>query len=857
MKHNYILFIGTAIAVLGAVACNKEHFEEPAPAGDVIAFSSFRKQVYTKADIQLFDFAPGTKYTLLAVSAGENRWESGKGFATQPQIGTESSIHTIAYEPTSVFRSGENLDFFGLTYGTETAPELISAPLDGTAPVIEIAEVNDRLPDLMHSNDPEARNRNSAGGTVLLPFEHALSAVNILLSKQDETADEAAAKQLLDVRVTDLTLKNVAESAQMDVVTGAWTWITTGNRTIYHDPEGYAANETAEYLEPQDLLLVPSSDQQISLSISLSGIKSYNASTQQYELINKTLAGGEQVVDGAVTLESPLRRYDQTGADAGPLIFERNHKYTLAVTILRDNVRIVSISPQVYEWVDVNISGQAAVLGQPVTFGGVVWMDRNLGATGFDCENDFLNTMGYYYQFSRNIPYIFNRTVWNSYKNNRNVFMPDVTEGANGRYTYDGSLSTFWTLNTTDLSNVQPVTNGDIRWGGVEKAAKNVFDRHTANKRDNASPRNTYQEGTFGIHTANATEADRHRNALFFTYDENGEKVDTWRTGFRYLSFDPAAQTDKTLYPAINPGDPGGYSFSIGPRNKGNQAWSWSRDDDEPMPNWTAYRDYWGDDNSNPENQPAPKGWKIASHKEIYTILPEVRVTGWVDDKAYFYQAATSHEMTGDPTAAQYVGEYDFQYVAGRIRLPAQGANPGLKNLLHSTSYLPVVYGIKHQGTDQAYLIKIEQRESKEPLFRGSNGKQYYFNYVVISRYPATREDRILTDLNTTDPQEKTVITKTNLQDFDWSHPAAELYFPMQGYLDAGASPSNENGNFRGPFLAEFGLSCIMRVTSWTGANSPGHNHTFYFRNSGVGSNTGSRNALGDPIRLIRDFSAK
>ena len=120
---------------------------------------------------------------------------------------------------------------------------------------------------------------------------------------------------------------------------------------------------------------------------------------------------------------------------------------------------------------------------------------------------------------------------------------------------------------------------------------------------------------------------------------------------------------------------------------------------------------------------------------------------------------------------------------------------------------------------------------------------------MVISRYPATRTDKILTNLNTDDPQRKEEITQTNLQDFDWSHPAAELYFPMQGYIDAG----NE---YRGPFLAEFGLSCIMRVTSWLGASEDGYNQTFYFRNSGVGSNTGSRNALGDPIRLIRDFNA-
>ena len=168
------------------------------------------------------------------------------------------------------------------------------------------------------------------------------------------------------------------------------------------------------------------------------------------------------VQDGVATIEVPLRDYDaQTGADAGPLDFERNHKYTLAVSVLRDDVRIVAVSPQVYEWQSVDISSQAAVLGQPVTFGGVVWMDRNLGATDYDCENNFLSTMGYYYQFGRNIPFIFDRNVWNAYKDNRRVFMPDATKGDNDTWTYDGSLSTFWARDTRDLNNVTPVEESD------------------------------------------------------------------------------------------------------------------------------------------------------------------------------------------------------------------------------------------------------------------------------------------------------------------------------------------------------------------------------------------------------------
>ena len=45
-------------------------------------------------------------------------------------------------------------------------------------------------------------------------------------------------------------------------------------------------------------------------------------------------------------------------------------------------------------------------MGQPVTFGNQMWMDRNLGAKSADCENDWWNCRGYYYQYGRNIPYM-------------------------------------------------------------------------------------------------------------------------------------------------------------------------------------------------------------------------------------------------------------------------------------------------------------------------------------------------------------------------------------------------------------------------------------------------------------------
>ena len=860
MKRTIIILSAAVVAVLSVVSCAKERFDAPEVTGDVITFSSFRQQVFTRADIDLMNFEVGTKYTLLAVdtpaSGGSYQWVDGKGFATQPQVGEEATGNVISYEPKAVFRRGESLDFFGLTYGNGDVPALNTPLANGVNPTITVAEVADkagaglnRFPDLMHSNSGDARNRTSAGGTVLLPFQHAMAAVNILVSKQDETDDLDVEKQLERVKIRKITLENVATTATMDVVTGDWTWdasTESGSRVVFESiqADGYTVGINAENPlltaaegmkeDDVDLLIIPTDKladtdpaKQLRLTVEIEGLEKYNTLTDSFEPYDNTATvqpGHTVITNGSCTVTQDLVVYsDEDGHAEGPLEFERNHKYTLSIFIMRDNVRIVAVSPQVYDWVPVDTEEYAAVLGQPVTFGGTVWMDRNLGAKTFDCENDFFNSMGYYYQFCRNIPWIMDLDVLKRYLNNQTVF-----------YRIPESEVPYGGLRTAD--HYHSTTN-----------PKSVFSRHNVDKYD--SQGNLYTEGTFGIHSSATDNSD----PLFFTYDEHGNKVSTWRTSYRYLSYDPADQTDKTLWPALNPGDPGGYSFIVGPKNEGHQAWSWTHAEVD------LYRNHWGNMTSIPENQPAPKGWKIASRKEVYTILPESVSSGWTENSAHLYQARTDHDMTtggvaGAPPTSSVAGLYNFQYILGRITLPAAGSSPGLKPINHSTTTLPCVYGIKHQGTDQAYRIKIEQLPSKTVIF-SEGGKTFYFNYVRITRYPAKATDKFLTNVTSNpsdgisdNPKRQVTVTQTNLQDFDWDHPSAELFFPMQGYIDAG----NQD---RDLFLDEFGISCIMRVTTWTGA-TPGHNHTFYFRNVGVGSNTGSRNALGDPIRLIRDFSA-
>ena len=71
-----------------------------------------------------------------------------------------------------------------------------------------------------------------------------------------------------------------------------------------------------------------------------------------------------------------------------------------------------------------------AFLGKPISFAGLMWMDRNVGAKSADPVNDFDNCAGFYYQFGRSIPY-----RWNSQKNVPYTYGSDGTiiEGQVGR----------------------------------------------------------------------------------------------------------------------------------------------------------------------------------------------------------------------------------------------------------------------------------------------------------------------------------------------------------------------------------------------------------------------------------------
>ena len=105
-------------------------------------------------------------------------------------------------------------------------------------------------------------------------------------------------------------------------------------------------------------------------------------------------------------------RKDENGKTVTePFRFLPNYEYTLTITITNSDVQIITIIPRRYDWIEHNDDSQ--YMGQPLTFNGVMWMDRNLGATSADMTTaeGWEGARGYVYQLGRSIPYYLPKTV--------------------------------------------------------------------------------------------------------------------------------------------------------------------------------------------------------------------------------------------------------------------------------------------------------------------------------------------------------------------------------------------------------------------------------------------------------------
>lgn len=439
MKRNVLGYGIGVLALSVMLACNHEDVASGFPsAGQQAVLVAQKSHIITRAGDEVAQFEVGTKYRLYAVN------KEG-GIELKGQEGIEQSNHTINYG--SVISYGSSpISFYGATYGsTSVVPEFSSV---GGTTITETVR-DDALSDLMFSNN--LINQTVSNGYRLeMNFKHAMSKLKFRIVKQDETEDAEAEKKLENATLTKIQVKGTHGTGSLDIVNGTWTYAEDEeplpDRTYYANAAGMEVTTTSQEV-PGEMLVFPNeANEQVTISVTLTGI-------------------GDS--EGEKTVDYRLMEIDEEGEEDGNFQFEMNHEYTLLITVLKDEVRTIAIAPQVYDWIDENRDDN--YLGQPVTFANLMWMDRNLGAKSADCENDWEDCRGYYYQYARNIPYILDKKKYDAAPNKIPVYPFLYTYNQNGEKVYSVddvqiTVLTSQTIRDRKKIAVNPGEDGEYRF---------------------------------------------------------------------------------------------------------------------------------------------------------------------------------------------------------------------------------------------------------------------------------------------------------------------------------------------------------------------------------------------------------
>lgn len=423
------------LALLGITACTHEDAISVTPSEEQETILSARKShIITRAGDEVTQFEEGTKYLLYA-----NRGNEWPLYNTE---GTEQANHTIGYGSPLVY-DDTPISIYGVTYGKTDSPNKApeNTPLDN--PVIKEAVTEDNsLPDLMFSNNLIDQTVSN-GYRLEMDFKHAMSKVEFMIVKQDESGDEDM--RLENVTLKAITVKGTHRSGTFDIVNGKWTYVDSDELVERNYFSGEQDITTTSTKVSGELLLFPNADnEEVSISVTLGNLEGENKE-----------------------VEYKLRKVDEEGNDVGVFQFEVNHQYTLLITVLKDEVRTIAIAPQVYDWIDENRDDN--YLGQPVTFANLMWMDRNLGAKSADCENDWENCRGYYYQYARNIPYILDKKKYDAAPNKIPVYPFLYTYNQYGEKVYSvddvqTTVLTSQTIRGRKKIAVNPGEDGEYRF---------------------------------------------------------------------------------------------------------------------------------------------------------------------------------------------------------------------------------------------------------------------------------------------------------------------------------------------------------------------------------------------------------
>lgn len=634
-----------------------------------------------------------------------------------------------------------NYDFYGLTDSTQTAPA--ESAVYGVYRIAMNAD-ND------YTDYRRGVLKYDAGETssvLRMPFKHIMSKINIKVMREEGVE---SALRLKSVRFIGNKLaganngEGIPQSADYSVFSNEFTNQTLSERIITEDIEIPAVGTTSDAInKAADLdsyLFIPESQ------------------TEPVYYMRVIFDDPENFYGKGtegVSIDIPI--YDNRVETERPLHFEQNTSYTLYITFLSNTARIVTLVPKVYEWIDGETEStdedgpyQEQDFGQPVTFNGVMWSDRNVGATSAHptrSMDDWNRSVGYFYQYGRNIPY---------FPNNIKDGIVDLNTPLDEALSNDETLSDDETLDSKGKVGglIYPVINYES-WGTTATDEKGkIAPLNNDQNKDGIKDGNYFYVRKLG----NIENESRYWGFVYKFFNLNEINNEGWDKDGAENPCPPGWRLPTTDdFKGIIPGT--GYSGNITFRRydgiENNGSWKPNAAYKEP-----DFRNVFSKDNI--KNYKGFSGGPVGENEQVY--------------KGAF--PCIFREEMNDPepgSKSQYVlsmkdGDWNkVRQTSGDIRGDAAYVyNWG------------VIYGIKKQGTASAYRVKWEVKlQSSEASTQDDNGNTVYSKpfrgVLVISRYQTSKDDVF---------EPKNGSYEHITEDFDWEHPVEQLLLPVGGFSD-------------------------------------------------------------------------
>jgi hypothetical protein len=472
--------------------------------------------------------------------------------------------------------------------------------------------------------------------------------------------------------------------------------------------------------------------------------------------------------------------------------FASNYSYLFSIVVMRNDVRVLAIVPTVYNWMDDELTYET-VVGQPVTFGGLMWMDRNLGASTWDAENDFYGSIGYYYQYGRNIPYILDTTKWVIYADDNDV--DDMIANSTNNHGY---------------CVIKPTNQGETK---------------------ETSPYYAWYSHGKPLTTEIKTMLKRYQVECFYTYYSTGT-LDTVQ-GYTYIESETEQQPFRYVGQAIYNTD-GTMDKEL---TKKYHRFSVIKEYNTQYDRWT-YSDnyaqtYWSAD---VDDQPCPKGWRLPNRVDFYEFMPwtcnsETSGNGYIVWTSDWRLAKTN--ISG--TNYYHPGWYQDIYYGQRTN--TDGSTYNVAYMLYRNAKLA-------KDATSAYRIRIKTNFSKGITEEYKAKNQYSTNkrYITIDRYTADPTRELSDYFETESPY--------NEKESDWDTPVETMIYPCAGFIVTDKTYFDLRTFGTGSVLRtdEANKSDTGEGVSWVQYLSRS--------NMNVSINSRSRRSLGDQVRCCRDLTA-